>query len=164
MWFIYRIEHHSATGDPSQIQATNPDTTVFANSASWQEHDRAVFWEDPPVPDKYRGRSLQPPIGLSTGSPVKELQGAEGVSSPIRETTIWTNQYPQSSQGLNHQPKSTHGETHGSSFICSRRWPSLASMVEEALGLVKALCSSVGECQGQEAGVGGWVSRGRGRG
>ena len=26
----------------------------------------------------------------------------------------------------------------------------------EALGLVKALCPSVGECQGQEAGVVGW--------
>ena len=30
----------------------------------------------------------------------------------------------------------------------------------EALGPVKALCPSVGECQGQEAGVGGLVSRG----
>ena len=28
----------------------------------------------------------------------------------------------------------------------------------EDLGPVKVLCSSVGECQGQEAGVGGWVS------
>jgi hypothetical protein len=37
-------------------------------------------------------------------------------------------------------------------------------MGEEALGPVKALCSSVGECQGQEAGVGGLVSRGRGEG
>jgi hypothetical protein len=33
----------------------------------------------------------------------------------------------------------------------------------EALGPVKALCPSVGECQGQEAGVGGLVSRGRGK-
>jgi hypothetical protein len=32
----------------------------------------------------------------------------------------------------------------------------------EALGSVKALCPSVGECQGQEAKVGGLVSRGRG--
>jgi hypothetical protein len=35
-------------------------------------------------------------------------------------------------------------------------------MVGEALSPVKALCCSVGECQGQEAGVGGLVSRGRG--
>jgi hypothetical protein len=31
----------------------------------------------------------------------------------------------------------------------------------EALGPVKALCPSVGECQGQEVGVGGLVSRGK---
>jgi hypothetical protein len=32
----------------------------------------------------------------------------------------------------------------------------------EALGLVKVLFPSIGECQGQEAGVGALVSRGRG--
>jgi hypothetical protein len=32
----------------------------------------------------------------------------------------------------------------------------------EALGPVKALCPSVGECQDQEAEVGGLMSRGRG--
>jgi len=32
---------------------------------------------------------------------------------------------PQSSQGLKHQPDSTHGGTHGSSHICSRGWPYL---------------------------------------
>jgi hypothetical protein len=31
----------------------------------------------------------------------------------------------------------------------------------EALDLVKVLCSSIGECQGQEAGVGGLGSRAR---
>ena len=35
------------------------------------------------------------------------------------------------------------------------------SMGGEALGPVKALCSSVGECQGQEIGVSGLVTRGR---
>jgi hypothetical protein len=34
----------------------------------------------------------------------------------------------------------------------------------EAFGLVKALFFSVLECQGQEAGVGGLVSRGKGKG
>jgi hypothetical protein len=34
----------------------------------------------------------------------------------------------------------------------------------EALGLLKVLCPSIGECQGQEAGVGGLGSRGRGGG
>jgi hypothetical protein len=73
----------------------------------------------------------------------------------IGGTTIRTNQYPQSSQQPNHQLKSTHGGTHGSSYICSRGWPSRSSMGGEALFPVKALCPSVGECQGQEAGVGG---------
>jgi hypothetical protein len=58
----------------------------------------------------------------------ERTQGAEGVCGPIGRTTIWTNQYPQSSQGLNHQPKSTHGGTHGSSCICSRGWPCRSSM------------------------------------
>jgi hypothetical protein len=34
----------------------------------------------------------------------------------------------------------------------------------EDLGPVKVLCPSIGECQGQEAGVGGLGSRGRGEG
>ena len=34
----------------------------------------------------------------------------------------------------------------------------------EALGPMKVLCPSVRECQGQEAGVGGLVSRKRGKG
>ena len=37
-------------------------------------------------------------------------------------------------------------------------------MEGEALGPVNALCPSVGKCQGQEAGVGGLVSRGRDEG
>jgi hypothetical protein len=37
-------------------------------------------------------------------------------------------------------------------------------MGREALVPVKAQCPSIGECQGQEAGVGGLLSRGRGEG
>jgi hypothetical protein len=62
--------------------------------------------------------------------------------------------------GLNHQSKKTHGGTSVSSCICSRGWPSRPSMGGKALGPVKALCPSVGECLGQEAGVGGLGSRG----
>jgi hypothetical protein len=36
-------------------------------------------------------------------------------------------------------------------------------MGREALGPVKVLCPSIGECQGQEAGVGRLVSSGRGK-
>ena len=47
----------------------------------------------------------------------------------------------------------------GSSCICSRRWPSWPSLEGEALGLVKIICPSTGEYQGQEAGVGRLGSR-----
>ena len=47
---------------------------------------------------------------------------------------------------------------------CSRGWPSRSSVGGEALGPVKALCPSVGQYQGQEAGVGKLMSRWRGEG
>jgi hypothetical protein len=43
----------------------------------------------------------------------------------------------------------------------STRRPSMGAV---ALGPVKVLCPSIGECQGQEARVGGLRSSGRGRG
>ena len=64
-------------------------------------------------------------------------EGAEGIHNPIGRKTS-PNQNPQSSQGLNHKPKSIHGGTHGSSYICSRGWSYLASMGGEALGPVEA--------------------------
>jgi hypothetical protein len=42
---------------------------------------------------------------------VRETEGAEGDCNPIGRTTISTNQTTQSSQGLNHQPKSIHGRS-----------------------------------------------------
>jgi hypothetical protein len=48
----------------------------------------------------------------------------------------------------------TNQNPHGSSCICSRGWPSRSSMVGEALRSVKVLCPSIGDCQGQETGVG----------
>jgi hypothetical protein len=105
---------------------------------------------------------------LSTGSPKEDLEKGhkelKGFAALLGGTTIWTIQYPQSFQGRNHQSKSTHDWTHGSSCICSRGWPSRSSMGGEAIGSVKVLCPSVGECQGQEAEVGGLVSSGVGGG
>jgi hypothetical protein len=120
----------------------------------WKEPDRAVSWEVLPKPDKYRGRCLQWTIGLNMGSPT---EGAEWVWNPIARTTILTNQTSQSSQELSHQPRSTHGATQGPSCIYSRGWPCRASVKQEALGTVKTWCPSIGECQGREAGMGGWV-------
>jgi len=59
--------------------------------------------------------------------------GTEGDCTPMGRT-ISANQTPQSSQGLNHQPKSIHGGTHGS----SKGWPYLASVGGKALGPVDA--------------------------
>jgi hypothetical protein len=76
----------------------------------------------------------------------ERTEGAEGVC--IARTTVSSNQ---SSQGLNHQPRSTHGGTHGSSHICSRGWwPCRASIGEETLGTVKAQCAFIGECECRE--------------
>jgi hypothetical protein len=47
----------------------------------------------------------------------KGLKLLEGVFNSIGRTTISTNQTPQISQELNHQPKNTYAGTHGSSLI-----------------------------------------------
>jgi hypothetical protein len=52
---------------------------------------------------------------------------AEGDCNTIGRT-ISVNWTTQSSQGLNHHLKSTHGGSHSSRYICSRGWPSLTTM------------------------------------
>jgi hypothetical protein len=136
-------------------------------SACWQEPDMAVSWEALPA-SSWQLYSWMLAANhwtkhkVPNGGARERTEGAEVGCSLIGETTMWINQYPQSSQGLNHQPQSTHGGTHGSSHICSRGWPCWTSVGGEALGSVKVLCPSVGECQDREAGVGRLVSRGKG--
>jgi hypothetical protein len=89
-----------------------------------------------------------------SGGVRERTEGAEGVCNPIGRRTISTKLTPQSSQGLNYQPKSTHGGTHGFSCKCSRGLHFLTSIGGEALGPVKALFPSVGGCKGGEVGVG----------
>ena len=48
--------------------------------------------------------------------------------------------------------------------MCSRGWPSRSLMGGETLGPVKALCPSIVECRGQEAGVCGLGIRDMGEG
>jgi hypothetical protein len=127
-------------------------------SACWQEPVIAVSWEALPKLNQYRDRCSQPTIGLSMGSAMEELRernkGAERICNPTGRATLSTNQ---SSQGLKHQSRNTHGGNHCSSCICSRGWPCWASVGGEALGHVKTPCPSLRECQGREAGMGGWV-------
>jgi hypothetical protein len=47
-------------------------------SACWQEPDIAVSCEALLEADKYRGRCSQPTIGLSTGTPMEELEKGLG--------------------------------------------------------------------------------------
>jgi len=128
-----------------------PTILLMPRTACWQEPDIAVSWEAQPEHDKYRGWMLTANHWTENRVPIarvrERIEGAEGVCNLIR-TTIPTNE---SSQGLNHHPKSTHALTNGSSCICSRGWPCWASMGGEALGPAKAGSSSVGECQGREA-------------
>jgi hypothetical protein len=77
------------------------------------------------------------------------------------EEHLGSNQYPQSSLELYYQSNKTYGGTCGSSYKCSRGWPSWSSMGGEALGPVTVLCPSIGEYQDQEW---EWVCWGAGQG
>jgi len=138
------------TWDPSHKQPPNPHTIADANkillteawygcllrgsATAWQIQKwmlTIIHWAEHKVPNEGARESTQ---------------RTEGVCGPLGRSTIWINQYPQSSLGLNHQSKKAHGGTHGSSYICCRGWPSWPSMGGEALGLMKVLCPSIGEC------------------
>jgi len=95
-------------------------------------------------------------LGNPNGAVRERTEGDEVVCNHIGSTIISTNQTPQSYQGLNHQPKSTHGRTHGSSHICSRGSHCLSTVGGEAFGPVKACFPSVGGCQHVEVEVVGW--------
>jgi hypothetical protein len=109
-----------------------------------------------PVPDKYRSGCLQPTIGLSSGisdGGVGEgTEGVEGVFSPIKFATVLTCQTLWISEGLDHQPKHTHGETHCAVCIYGKGWPCWTSERREALGTEGVQYRSFGESQD---GVGG---------
>jgi hypothetical protein len=138
-------------------------------SAWWEEPDIAVSREALPESDKYRGGFSQPNFGLSTGSPMEELDKGlkelKGFAVPWEEKQYQPTRTPKRSQGLNHQPRSTHG----SSCMCCRGlhcWPLVGG---HAFGPGKAWCPSVEEFEGGEVGVGRWGkypprSRGRGMG
>jgi hypothetical protein len=83
---------------------------------------------------------------VPNGGVRERTKGVEGVCSPIERATISTNQTPQSSQGLNHHPKNTHGGTHDFRYTCIRGWFYLSSMEGKTLGPAETGCSSIGGC------------------
>jgi len=73
------------------------------------------------------------PSGRTRG----RTEGVENICNAI-ERTISTKHNAQSSQRLNHQPKSIHGDIHDSKYICSRGLPYRTSMGGETLCPVEA--------------------------
>ena len=133
-------------GNPSHIQLPEPDTIVVAKKCllagalySCLLRVSARTWQ---IQRWILAANHGTKQGVPNGGVRERMVGAEGVCSLIGGTTIWTNQYPQSSQGLHQQPKNTHERTHGSSHICTRGWPCGTSMRGKALGAMKALCPS----------------------
>jgi hypothetical protein len=116
----------------------------------WQDPDIAISCQTMPVPGKYRSGCLQSSIGGNIGTPIKELEKVPkelNGSATLKENQ----QYELTSTP---PPRSCV-----SSCICSRGCPSWPSMGGEALDLVKIICPSREECQDQQAGVCGLVSR-----
>ena len=133
-------------GDPSHIQSPNPDTIVHVKkyllTGAWYScllRGSARVWQiQRHVPAANHWTECRVP----NGGVREKTERAEGLYNSIGRTTISITETPKSSQGLNYQPKSTHGSSH----ICNRGWPCWASMGGEALIPVKAWCPSVGEC------------------
>ena len=152
--FRYCLSQH-----PSQIQSPNPDTTVDAN--------KCLLTEALTVPDKYRIRCSQSTIGLSTGSPMEELEKVprelKGFATSQEEQQYETMCTPEVI-GTKPPTKEYTWRDPWFQLICSRGWSRQSPMGGEALGPVKALCPIVGESQGKETGVCGLVSRREGRG
>ena len=116
---------------------------LMPRSTCWQESGMSVPW---PI-------QMQILIGnhLTEHEDTSEraggrTEGAEGGCIPIGRA-ISTNWTTPCSKRLNHQPKSIHGGIHGSRYICSRGWPYLTWMREEALGPVEASCPSIGHAR-----------------
>jgi hypothetical protein len=97
------------------------------------------------------------------GSPMEELEKGlkelRGFAAPWREQQCQPAKPPTAGGGwgLDHQAKSTHGGTHGSSSICGRGWPCWTSVGGVALGPEGVQCPNVGECQGGKTKVDRWV-------
>jgi hypothetical protein len=56
------------------------------------------------------------------------------VCSPMERATVLIGRMLWTSQGLNQQPKNTHGATHGGGHICGRRWPCWTSVGGVVIG------------------------------
>ena len=132
-------------------------------SAYWQEPDITVSWEALPMPEKYKSVGSQLSTGLSTGSPMEELEKGPRSWTDLQPHRRNINMNQSVCPELPGNKPSTTEYTIGTqdfSCICSREWPCGTSMRGDALGLVKSQCPSLGECQNRKAGVSGFMSIG----
>jgi hypothetical protein len=113
-------------GNPSHLQPPNPNTIADAKkcllTGDWYScilRDSARAW---PIQMLIYAARHWTEHGDLNGGARRRTEVGESICNPIGRTTIWTNQTPQISQGLNHQPKSTHGGTRGCRCICNRGW------------------------------------------
>jgi hypothetical protein len=124
-------------GYSSHIQLPNPDTIV--DGCQEVHAERSLIWLSPARALQIQRWMLAANHLTERGFPNRGVRkGTEGVGwvckATVRGTTISINQTPQSSQGLSHQQRSTHG----SSCIHCRGWPCHAPMGGEVLGPMKA--------------------------
>jgi len=94
----------------------------------WQGPVIAVPWEVVPASYQYRFRCSQPSEwawGHQWKRKGKDWRNWRGLQLHKKNNINWSTQ---SSQGLNHQPKSIYGGSQNSRYICSRGWPYLIAM------------------------------------
>jgi hypothetical protein len=85
---------------------------LIPRSTCWQEPGIAIPWEALPKPDQYRcGYTDSQLLDWAWDPNVRVRERTEGAKGDYNHIgrTISTNWTRQNSQGLNHQPKSTHG-------------------------------------------------------
>jgi hypothetical protein len=152
-------------GNPSHIQSPNLDAIVY--DGNWKclltEVCMAVSWEDLPEPDKYRGRSSQPTIGLNAGSLMEELE--KGLKELRGFAAPWREQQCQQSRGpcplgvprdwtINQR---VHIKGPRALAVYVQRMALLDISGRNGPWAWGVRCPSVRECQGWKGGVGGWV-------
>jgi hypothetical protein len=171
-WSRDRRKGHPETApprDPSFLQKPNPDTIADA-----KKRLLTGAWYSCPLRGSARTWLLQMCMFIANhhtehGEPNGRIkgrtEGGEGDCNPIGKTTISThlmsapNPFPNpSSQVLNHQTKSTQGEIHWSSLVCSKGLPYLALMGGEDHSSVEPWCPSMGGILELWGGT-GWVGR-----
>ena len=136
-----RLPKDCPPSDPSNLQTPSPDMTADTKTClltgTWYNYALRGFARASQMQTWMHSAKHQTEHKDTNGKLGQGLKRLKCFCNPTGRTTISTNQTSQSSQGLNHQPKSTHWGTHGFSWICSRGLPYLASLGREPLGPVE---------------------------